>query len=261
MLEATRKEAEAKRERDAERYRREAAERRLAELERGAGPKPQDQPQTRQQAPTGTDKPKVEDFENYEDFVEARASYAADQRFAKLQRDAHVQNQARQFYTVISKDMSSYLEGVAGVPENHPEFVSRYDAALANVDPSVKDVAPSWTVPEGTRHTPQNVIADEYLIAGKKAPALMMHFTEHPEEYQRILSLPSRTDIQVEVRMLAKSLDAAPTATALQPQISRAKPPVRPVAGSPHTADAVPGEDASFDEHIRYYNAKEQRRR
>ena len=73
-------------------------------------------------------------------------------------------------------------------------------------------------------------------------------FSDHPEELKNILAMRTPTEIQVEMRILAKSLGVATAGTAPRAEVSKARPLVRPVTGSPHTADTDDiNDDLSFE--------------
>lgn len=244
MLEATRKEAEAKRE-----AARLAA--RVAELEARQA-KPAEAPK----AQPGTEKPKQEDFESYEEFVDARAAYVAQQEFKK-QFEARRQEAFQRYQTTthqeaLEKHVGQFTARIAEATKTDPEWMTR-------VSPEIVNLQPSWTLSNPQQSTAHNVIADE--ITSSEAPkALMLHLTENPDDYQRIAALPNRYEISRAMAKLEARLVAAPQVPAPKAEISKASPPVKPVSGVPHTADSAPGDDASFDEHLKYWNSREKRR-
>jgi hypothetical protein len=257
MLEATRKEAEAKRERDAERARAERLERELAaeRAARPAPPKPAAEPEKAR--PAEDIKPKADDFEDYEQFLDARDAY--NRRQWERETEARAQVSARQ--RSVDSTVFSFNERLAGVKADNPEFAAKFHEFMGGVSPEVRDLQPSFMRAEGQRPDASHVIADE-IIRSEHAPALMLHFTEHPEDLQRVKALRTPDDVKVEVRLIARGLEAATTvATSTEPEVSKAKPPVRPVTGSPHTADSEPDDDTPYDDHVRIMNAKERRKR
>jgi hypothetical protein len=242
MLEATRKEAEAKRQAAALAERAERAERRLAELEKG---KPAEEPKR----PAADEKPKAEDFEDYADFVEARSRWAAREEFRTAQRAAAVQAQAQNYVQKLDGVVSKYNERLAKATEGDPDFMGK-------LSPEVSELRPTFTLEQGQRPGPLNLIADE-ILSSEHAPALMLHLSEHPDVFQRIAALRTPPEVLREMAKLEARLDAAPTATVSRAEVSKAHAPVRPVAGAPHTADQVPGDDASYEDHKRYWNARD----
>lgn len=247
MLEATRKEAEAKRERDSFKAERDRLAAELAEARAGKAP------ERPKEAPAAPGKPEEGDFENYADFVEARAAYAAQQVFEKRQAELSRHQEAQTYQRGIHEAVQTFKTRTDEFLKADPTFKER-TAALA------AELQPSFTLAQGQRLGPINVIADE-IISSEQAPALMLHFTEHPDDLQRLQGLGTPFDIQREMAKLEGRLSAATVSAPARPEVSRAKPPVRPVNGSPHTADQVPGEDASYDEHRKYWNARDRQAR
>jgi hypothetical protein len=116
------------------------------------------------------------------------------------------------------------------------------------------ELSTSFQLEKGQAPTAPNWLADEFILSPEQAPALMLHLTEHPEEFQRLVALPTRREVTREVTRLAARLEAATAGASPEPekQVSKAAPPVRPVTGAPYIADAEeyrPG--MSFDDYAR----------
>jgi hypothetical protein len=218
-----------------------------AELEQARATKA---PETPKPAPTGDKpRPKSEDFENYEDFVEAISDWKAEQRLTAFQKESSVRAAAVDYANRVGRAAQT--------------FNGRIEEA-AKADPTIKErivrlaetLQPTFLLEQGQRPGPLNTVADEIFIS-KHAPALMMYFEEHPEDLQRIAELRTPTDVQVEVRLIARGLDGVTAGITSKPEVSKAKPPVRPVTGTPHIAETVPGESASYEDHKRYWGSKD----
>lgn len=251
VAEATRLAAEAKRERDAIKAER---DRLAAELEAARSGKPAEQPKAPPK-PVDPNAPKLDDFEKYEDYVEAVADYRADQRLRQYQQH----QQQREAFTAraitIDKAVKEYVGRIEEAKKADPSFVDRTAPILSRLQPSfLKE--PSAPL------EPIHVIADEVLRSAQSA-ALLAHFADNPDALSVLESLQTIPDIQAEVRFLAKSVGsaAAPQATASKPEISKARPPVRPVTGAPVNAGGPDPENSSFDEWIEHQNAREGVRR
>ena len=243
MLEATRQAAEVKRELERERAER---ARLAAEVEQLRKPA-----ETKQETPTG--RPKVEDYDTYEGYLDARDEWN------DRQRETREAERAR--FAARHQGISTAFQTFAG----RVEEARKTDTSFMERTSWFGNQQPSFTLPKDEHGRPvglraSHVLTDE-IISSENAPALMLHFAEHPEDLQRIEALRTPLDVQLAVAKIEGRLDAASTATAPRAEVSKANPPVRPVAGSPYTADVVPGDDASYDEHVRYYSAKETRRR
>jgi hypothetical protein len=248
MLEATRAAAELKRQVAEERRERERLAAEVAALRAGKQEAPPPKP-------NGDAEPQQADFETYEDYVKATANYvarkAAAEHYEKQRQEAERRYMATAYQTAIESKIAEFQGRLRKTAETDPELMDR-------ISPEVIGLQPSFTLAQGERPGPTNVIADE-LISSEHAPALMLHFTEHPDDLQRIASLRTPRDIAREMAKLEARLDAATTATSPKPQVSKANPPVRPVTGAPHTVDAEPGPDASYEDFKRYWNAREAR--
>jgi hypothetical protein len=86
--------------------------------------------------------------------------------------------------------------------------------------------------------THDNVICDEVIRSRANGPKVLLYLSDHPDELQRLRSLESRIDLQVEMRMLVKSLNGAVTAGAApKARVSKAAAPVQPVTGAASTGN------------------------
>ena len=104
-------------------------------------------------------------------------------------------------------------------------------------------------VPDGS-----NFIASELFSSPESAPALMLHFTEHPEELQRIAALTTPRAVSREMAKIEARLEAATAGTSSKSkeEVSKAAPPVKPVSGVPYVAESDEyREGMSFDEYAR----------
>ena len=221
VAEATRQAAEAKRE---------AAElrARLDRIERERTAPPEQRPPAPQaQAPT--EKPQAQDYESYEEYLDARDAWR-DQESQRRQH-AHTLASARQQEVTGAIDGFKAALSKAGAAD--PEFGTK-------IAPEVWALEPSIAVPPGQPKTAQHWIADDFLSAPERAPALMLHLSEHPAELQRIAALSSpravtRELAKIEVTLEART-DAATAGTSPEREVSKANPPVTPVTGSPSVA-------------------------
>jgi hypothetical protein len=249
MLEATRKEAEAKREAQRERQRAEAAERRIQEIERA---------KVEAENPTLKAEPQLSEYDDFEKYLADRDKFRRqewERETAEKQREYQAREAAARTVGFIDKSLQ--------------EFRKRQDEAgggdrsafLARLAPEVLELQPSFTVDDPREIAQGHIVADE-IIRSERGPALMLHFTDHPDELQRVLALRTKEDIRVEVRLIAKGLTAATSGNSAKPRVSQAPPPVRPVTGVPHTASDDPDpESDDYDTWSRKVDAKERRRR
>ena len=238
MLEATRKEAEAKRALAEERSRREAIEARLAEIERRVAPK---EPE-RQEAPrwTGETKPSPGDFETYEEYLDARDTYNR----KTWEKETLEKSQAEGIYRALREQKSKFEQAAASDLDKYSE--------------EVLSLQTEFQLPEGTKPSARNWIANELFFSPESARPLMLHFSEHPEDLQRIAALQTPRAVSREMAKLEARLEAAMTG-APSPErevaVSRAAPPVKPVAGKPYVTESAewkPG--MTLDDYARVWN-------
>lgn len=230
MLEATRKEAEAKREAKAERERREALEREIEALRRERAPQPEKE--TAQAAPTDDDpEPQEGDFESYPEFVKAAARWAARDERRQLEAKNAQQSEADRKRNEIKGSLEALTKAVADARTDDPEFVKKVSKDVAAVDPTFVCVA------TGVRPDGRAWIADEFLSAPENAPTLMLYLSEHPDEFQRISALSSPRAVTRALAMIVakQGTEAATADTSSKPEVSKAPPPVRSVTGAPST--------------------------
>jgi hypothetical protein len=244
MLEATRKEAEAKRERDAIKAERDRLAAELAEARAGKAP---DQPKK----PAGDEDPEPQegDYEDWTKWLKDHTRWDARQELRTHQQELARQEAAQSYQRGIDEAVSTFGQRVGEAFKADPTLAERTAAVAA-------ELRPSFRRPEGTPLTAMHVVADEVILS-EHAPALMLHFAEHPEELQRVSSLRTPFDIQRAIALLEGRLSAVPVAPAPKPAVSQAKPPVRPVNGSPHTSEGVPDEKASYEQHRAYWLKKD----
>ncbi len=245
VAQATREAAEARRE--AAEARREAAEARARlerlERDRQARETPAAAPQTAQDARTAPDadeEPREEDYESYKDFVKATATWQYRQEAREAQKQFYAHQAAAAAADKLDKTIGGFKDAVS---KAGPDFA-------ASLSPEVSGLQPSFTLERGERPGPSNWIADEFLSAPERAPALMLYLSEHPQDFQRIAALSSPRAITRELAKLEVGLEAATAGTSAKPESSKANPPVRPVTGAPSVASGSggprPGE--TFDE-------------
>jgi len=244
--EATRESAELKRElkRERDERARERAElnARLERIERGGNDDQGAQAEQRH----ADEKPLEKDFDEYAEFVEARARWAARQENAEMQRKTEAHLRAAAYADSVRKTNDKFIEAA-----QQAQVMDRVHPGL------LTKLVPTWTLEANVRPGPLNIIADE-VVASEYGPALLLHFTENPQEFQRIATLRTPRDISREMAKLETRLDAVTAGTSIQGVASKAKPPVRPVTGSPNAADPDEvGEDLAFEDHFRRMNQRD----
>lgn len=224
---------------------REEAARYKAELEGLRAPKaPEPVPQ-----PQG--KPKADDYATYDEWVDAVTDWKVEEQFK--QREAQYQQQAQ-----VQKYVSDIDEVLGQAVAARKEYEAVDPQWFGRVSDEVKQIAnqPSIARDLEEKLRADHVIADEIILAGQAGPKVMVHLSENPQELERMRGHKTPIDIQLDMRMLARTLNGsgAPQVAPQRTNVSQAKAPIRPVNGAPGGVEGPPGEDASYEEHKRYYN-------
>lgn len=237
VMQATRQAAEAKKERDEIQRRFEEAQQELERLRSGKAPE-----QAKKAAPEG--KPTPDAFETYEEYTEALTDWKIEQR--EQAREAARREEA--FAKTVKERVNSFQERIGQHLQAHPDFWDK-------VSPDVVSLRPLSTLAPDEPKGALNALA-EHFITSEHGPALMMYFTDHPDEIQRFSALHPIT-FGVELGKIEVGLGAASTATVPKPSASKARPPVRPVTGSPTTDPDEIDDDAPFEAFVKHRNAQE----
>lgn len=177
--------------------------------------------------------PVFQEGDDFGEHVKRLASWEARKLFkeaeVKRQREAaqaEAVREVRELHSAYSQRMDDYAA-------EHPDLYER-------LDPEIMSLKPAKVLPPNER-TEESYIFEE-IVSSEHAPELLLHLSEHPQEFQRLATLHPRQMLR-EIAKLEVSLvnpQAAVTAgnpAPRAPEVSQAKPPVRPVTGSPHTAD------------------------
>ncbi len=230
---------------------REEFQREMAELRRMAQPKPQEQVKPQAAQPdAGTDpEPDPGNNEKYPDGQFDR-KYLKDQaRWEARQEFQSIQQQQRERYETAQRERQQFERQQAEVTriktlETRMKQAFTSDPSLESRLSNVSMTRPMWDV----------------AMESEKPHQILAYMAEHPEEAERIASLPPLHAFRALSR-IEYELDAAAnltgSASGEKPKTS-AHPPVSPVSGShavPRSGE--PGPDASYDEHKAYWNKVE----
>lgn len=240
--EITAKHRQAERERDAERARVAALEAEVARYRQPQPPAPPQTPAVPSHAqyrvePTRV-MPKEEEvgskYPTYGDYMSDLARWHGEQLFAEQAQTQREQARGHSFQARLAQ-----------ARQQIPDF----DQQLRGDLPITKDMA-------------------EAIQDSPVSPLLLLHFSHHPEDAQRLSTLPpavvSREMGRLEAWLIAamrQQQQGAP-APVVQPAVSHAKPPIKPVGSSPPAADPHEiTDDLSVEEHIRRMNARDRKAR
>lgn len=257
MLEATRKEAEAKKERDAVKAERDqirAENDRLRREFEAMRPAPV-QPEARI-AKDEDPEPKQEDYDDWNAYMRDMAKHAGRQEVKRYQAEAQkeqwISQKADSIAMAAKQDMDSFSAACEKAKAADP-------AALDGIPEKLWDfLQPSWEAEPGQIHQ-GHVMADEIMKLDHPVEVLK-HLGGNFPEFQRIATLQSPAAITRQLARLDARFDAATQAPVSKPRVSSAPPPVRPVTGS---ASAVEADDDDLDlgDFIRKGNTRDHQRR
>jgi len=235
---AAQKEAAAKRELAAERAEKELDRQEMQRLRAEFEALKRGETSGRQEKPKLFDpsKPRPEDFEDYEDYLDARESWTDLKRSAAAHQERRYSNNERVVADAVDRMAGKVKE--AGVGDR--------------LSPEVLELKPVFGLEAGESPTGANFLASAILSDPDAAPGLLVHFSEHPEDLERISALSSVHSVLREVGRIEAGLGTTTPQPERQEErereVSKAPHPVKAVPGGPHVPDDVeyrPG--VSFD--------------
>lgn len=251
---ATAKEAAAKRERDEARA--EAATLR-AELERHRAPKPEQRQPAPVVASADSGEPNPDDTTKYPDgqfdrkYIKDQARYEAEQVIEKREAASREREETDRTAQRVYEHETKFRERLSKAdPELFQKLSPPMQAFLQHATPTAK-------LPKGQPIAFVNVMADVFMRS-EKPDALMQHFSDVPQDLQRLSTLHP-AEFYRELGKLEAHLTAATTSGPASGAtvISQAKPLIKPVSAAPSASgDDPPGDDEDFDAFARYWNRK-----
>jgi hypothetical protein len=210
------------------------------------------QPAQPGQPAAAAEPPKEENFNTFGEFVTATAKYWHDE--GQRAANAHAQQLIEQ---TLAQERQRYQQEqenrqLTEIFNKHHQNVEAARAAHPDFDEVVAGSALP-TNPMMEAHIPRSPISGE----------LLHYLATHPDETVQIAQMSAGPTLVALGRLEAR-IEAAKSGPApVRPQlVSKAKPPIKPVgASSGTTADEVPTENASLDEHVAFWNRKDRERR
>lgn len=192
--------------------------------------------------------PKEEAYEQYADYLADLQVFITDTRHDERQVELATRHRAQTTDQQRATRYGGYKAKIDAAIATAPDFLETLSEDILNLQPSD-------SLPTGTPATVYHALADEIIDADNPV-ALMQHLSDHPDDFQRLATLPTRRALERALARLDATLTAAAPSTgpARPVAISHAKPPVRPVESSAPVSDRPPGDDASDDEHYAYYS-------
>lgn len=261
MLEATQRQADLTKERDEIARRADDYKRRLDELEARRTPEapraPEKPPAPEKPAEDLKEgRPKLADFDSIEDHAEAMAEWIADRRHKARQAEvdkANVEKQSRSFYDAQQKSVEAFTERARARVEADPAFASR------QISQDVLGLLPEKPFEPDHRLSAKENLG-VHLTMDEAGLDLMVHFTDHPEDLDRILKLPTLRMFAEVGRISERLGHGAITATPAKSQSSKAAPPARPVAGGPPSVTTDPSK-MSLEDSFKFFADMDRKRR
>jgi hypothetical protein len=177
---------------------------------------------------------------------EVRANIRAQNHRAGQQAaDAREQGRASSLAKKISDAVTD------GDTERIPEFLDTISDDVIQLQ-TFAQLAP------GQRPTGRTAVA-EYIVDADHPHLLMRHFTDHPEDLQRLSTLPPSVAFG-QMGKLEQRLEAAHPAGPAPTPVSRARSPIKPVAGSQRiVSDSAPKDSDDLATFIKKGNALDPR--
>lgn len=241
----------------------EAAERRAADLE-AARTQPKDEPKAAPSpAPAPAAFPPYDTYltthpdASYEDYLDARADFRADQRFEARQAE-ETQATERQRRTQSQTDRDTqFRTRIQKASEADPEFFNSLSDEVKALKPfeAIRDDKGRWTAQPSGMHA----IAEE-VLSSEVAPQLMRHFSDHPEDLQRIAALlPAQ--LLKEMGKLEARMSETTTPVVQPPKTVTDAPPPPTTLGTKPGAPANAVEAAVVSGDVAAYREARQRER
>lgn len=209
------------------------------------------QPSQSVPTPNGADpEPQESQFDDYGKFVKAQARWEARQEFREQQQAAQRVRQEAEVTRSQRERIESFSKRIEASKGGDPAFLDK-------ISPDVLALKPFHALLPGEQGGPLNAMAEE-ILNSPVAPQVMLHLTQHPEDFQRIATLPPRELVREMAKIEARFEVASPSAQPKAPVISQAKPPIKPMGSAPSAVDdGEISDDLPVEEHIRRMNARD----
>lgn len=230
-----------------------------ARLKQQVQPRQAAQPQTQQPAPQPETPeweryaalpgaPNQNDFDDYAKFTAALSLFIADTRYAEREAAGQARQTHDELTAAQRARVDTFTQQLDSARVADPEFVSK-------LTPEVRALKPFDALAPGEPSGPANVVAEQ-VFDSPIAPAVLLHFSQHPEALARLTSVPdsikalpraaqAKAHIQWIVREFGKleaTLDTAAPAAASAPApaaspVTSAPPPVPALTRAGSTAN------------------------
>lgn len=187
------------------------------------------------------------DFDTYEDAVEAHSDALTDYKLA-----------ARDSASAATSATHARQQSLNATASKGREAHGDFDAVIgAFVEQGGRFAPANAQEAQGPLGDLESVVLQHPLGA-----SVAYEVAKDSELRARLFGASSRVMFMAEMGKLLTRLEGAPTGSPAKPApVSKAKPPVQPAKGQPSATGGPPGDDASDEEHLAYYNQQERSRR
>ena len=196
--------------------------------------------QARPVAPAEVDPraPQEDQFETYGQFVQAAARYAGQQAVYEAQQQHQQQQEQHDRQRWHDHREATHTERLESFRTSNPGFDVAVNREDINLSTPMVDV----------------------IKASDVGPALMLHMAHYPDDAQR-MSVLHPVLAYGEMKALEARLSVAHGSTAPSTQVSKARPPIRPVGSTPSGSVDDPSEMAFGAEYVSRMNKLDRDRR
>lgn len=163
-----------------------------------------------------------------------------------------------QLATTFQQKLRTIVEtGTSAVENEHPVARVVRWAQEQQIRPELISSKPLMNLQPGEPANVFNAIA-QVVVESSDPESLMRHLSTHPDDLQRLSTLPPDAFFRM-IGRIEQRLEAAarPGPVSREPVISRAKPLIKPVSGSPVVSDDGDEADLPVDEFIRRGNLRD----
>lgn len=201
--------------------------------------------------------PKYQADNGWRLLIRDQAQWEARNEFRRQQFQAATAARQHQHAAAVSKTQETFdskiKSDLKAANEAPDVFLGRAQKFLTSIHP-------------GSLHLQQNepytgaVAISDVILHADHPRALIDHFVEHPDDYQRLSTLHSSLAL-VEMGKLVQRLDAAPHGPAsTAPSKSKMPPPTKPLGGASQLSDERDDGDEASEESVLRHFARENER-
>lgn len=149
--------------------------------------------------------PKLDQFETYDAWAMEMMDFISDRKIEARETEARQRSEQHAKERELNTAISTTRERVKAFAEKTPDFATRAHPELLNI-------VPLSALKEGDPIGPHNFIAEQ-MWRSEYPGELVLHFSEHPEEFSALLGLNNPAEIVRRIGRIEARFVAAPEAT------------------------------------------------